>query len=188
MALSAVALLLLAPMMNAQTDKDGHVLTALWKQYEEASKADRPVQEAEILSKIKAEAQKQRLPADFYDAATKYVETVRRREWKKWQDLREQLEKEVKAFDYPMVTYLWRGDYNGFSSDEQWEFVKNRSKTFREGHNKALYRGVDGLMGGAMKDFMASDYEYVLWHLLGRRSYSDINNDEIYQALQAEVF
>ena len=187
MALSAVALLLLAPMMNAQTDKDGHVLTALWKQYEEASKADRPVQEAEILSKIKAEAQKQRLPADFYDAATKYVETVRRREWKKWQDLREQLEKEVKAFDYPMVTYLWRGDYNGFSSDEQWEFVKNRSKTFREGHNKALYRGVDGLMGGAMKDFMASDYEYVLWHLLGRRSYSDINDDEIYKALKAEV-
>ena len=41
MALSAVALLLLAPMMNANPapDKDGHVLTALWKQYEEARQA-----------------------------------------------------------------------------------------------------------------------------------------------------
>ena len=72
MALAAVAFLLIAPMMNA-SEKDGHVLTALWKQYEDASRADRPQKEAEILSKIKTEAQKQRLPVDFYDAATKYV-------------------------------------------------------------------------------------------------------------------
>ena len=67
MALAAVALLFVAPMMNANPapDKDGHVLTALWKQYEEANKADRPQKEADILSKIKAEAVKQRLAADF---------------------------------------------------------------------------------------------------------------------------
>ena len=187
MALGAVALLLTAPMMNAQTDKDGHVLTALWKQFEEASKADRPQQEAEILTKIKTEAQAKRLPADFYDAATQYVQSVQRRDWKKRQELREQLEKEVKAFNDPMVTYQWMGDFGGAPSDECWAFVKNRAKAFREGHNTALYRGVDGLMGGALKDFMASDYEYVLWHLLGRRSYSEISNDEIYQALKAEV-
>ena len=34
---------------NPAPDKDGHVLTALWKQYEDASKADRPQKEAEIL-------------------------------------------------------------------------------------------------------------------------------------------
>ena len=189
MALSAVALLFLAPMMNAnpEPDKDGHVLTALWKQYEEARKADRPQQEAEILTKIKTEAKKQRLAADFYDAATQYVESVRRRDWKKRDELRENLKKEVEAFNDPMVSYLWMGDYGHASSDERWAFVKNRAKAFREGHNTALYRGVDGLMGGAMKDFMASDYEYVLWHLLGSRSYSDINNDEIYKALKAEV-
>ena len=73
MALAAVALLFIAPMMNANPapDKDGHVLTALWKQYEEANKADRPQKEAEILTKIKTEAQQQHLPVDFYDAATK---------------------------------------------------------------------------------------------------------------------
>ena len=189
MALSAVALLLLAPMMNANPtpDKDGHVLTALWKQYEEARKADRPQQEAEILTKIKTEAQKQRLAVDFYDAATQYVETVQRRDWKKRAELRENLQKEVEAFNHPMVTYQWMGSFGNASSDERWEFVKNRAKAFREGHNAALYRGVDGLMGGAMKDFMASDYEYVLWHLLGSRSYSEISNDEIYKALKAEV-
>ena len=189
MALSAVALLLLAPMMNANPapDKDGHVLTALWKQYEEARKADRPQQEAEILTKIKTEAQKQRLAVDFYDAATQYVETVQRRDWKKRAELRENLQKEVEAFNHPMVTYQWMGSFGNASSDERCEFVKNRAKAFREGHNTALYRGVDGLMGGAMKDFMASDYEYVLWHLLGSRSYSEISNDEIYKALKAEV-
>ena len=40
-------------MKIAQTDSNGHVLTALWAQYEAASKADKPKTEAEILSKIK---------------------------------------------------------------------------------------------------------------------------------------
>ena len=185
-ALAAVAFLFFTPMMNAQTDQDGHVLTALWKQYEEAVKADRPQKEADLLAKIKTEAQQRHLPVDFYDAATKYVETVRRRDWKKVSEARENLKKEVGDFNHPLVTYLWMGD-TGVSSDERWAFVKDRSKAFREGHNTALYRGISGLMGGAMKDFVASDYEYVLWHLLGSRRYGSLEQDELYQALQAEV-
>ncbi|MBQ6761148.1 MAG: hypothetical protein IJP49_00185 [Bacteroidales bacterium] len=188
-ALAAVAFLLTAPMMNAHpaTDQDGHVLTALWKQYEDASKADRPQKEAEILAKIKAEAQKQHLAADFYDAAVKYVESVQRREWKKRDELRTNLQKEVEAFADPMVTYLWMGDYGNASSDERWAFVRDRSDAFRTGHNPSLYRGIGGLMGGALKDFVASDYEYVLWHLLGARRYEDPEKDEIYRTLKDEV-
>ena len=188
MALAAVALLLIAPMMNANPapDKDGHVLTALWKQYEEASKADRPVKEAEILEKIKTEAQKQHLPADFYDAATTYVEVIRRRDWKKANEARENLKQEVKDFNDPLVTFLWMGD-NGSSSDERWAFVKDRSKVFREGHNTYLYRGVDGLMDGVLKDYMESDYEYALWRLLGSRPDYLLANDEIYKTLESEV-
>ena len=176
-------------MMNAHPapDQDGHVLTALWKQYEEASKADRPQKEAEILTKIKAEAVKQRLAADFYDAATKYVESVQRRDWKKREELRANLEKEVKEFDEPMVTYLWMSEQAGTSSDARWKYVRDRSDAFRAGYNDALYRGIGGLMGGAMKDFVASDYEYVLWHLLGSRRYDDPEKDEIYRTLKAEV-
>ena len=186
MALAAVAFLLIAPMMNA-SEKDGHVLTALWKQYEDASRADRPQKEAEILSKIKTEAQKQRLPVDFYDAATKYVESVQRRDWKKREELRTQLQEEVKAFDHPLVTFLWMGAYGNASSDERWAFVRNRAKVFREGHNPALYRNVDGLMGGQMKGFMESDYEHALWSLLGARYYVDPGKDEVCRALQEEV-
>ena len=188
-ALAAAALFLIAPLMNAHPapDKDGHVLTALWKQYEEASKADRPQKEAEILTKIKAEAVKQRLAADFYDAAVKYMESVQRRDWKKRDELRKNLEKEVKDFNEPMVTYLWMSDQAGSPSDARWAFVRDRSEAFRSGHNTALWRGIGGLMGGAMKDFVASDYEYALWHLLGSRRYDDPEKDELYQALKAEV-
>lgn len=168
-ALAAAALFLIAPLMNANPapDKDGHVLTALWKQYEEANKADRPQKEAEILTKIKTEAARQRLAADFYDAAVKYVESVQRRDWKKRDELRKNLEKEVKDFNEPMVTYLWMSDQAGTSSDARWAFVRDRSEAFRQGQNSALWRGIGGLMGGAMKDFVGSDYEYVLWHLIG---------------------
>ena len=188
-ALAAVAFLLTAPMMNAHPapDQDGHVLTALWKQYEEASKADRPQKEAEILSKIKTEAQKQHLAADFYDAAVKYVESVQRRDWKKRDALRSDLQKEVETFADPMVTYLWMGDFGNASSDERWAFVKDRADAFRAGHNPSLYRGIGGMMGGALKDFVASDYEYVLWHLLGARRYEDPEKDEIYRTLKDEV-
>ena len=188
MALAAVALFLIAPMMNANPapDKDGHVLTALWKQYDEANKADRPQKEAEILGKIKTEAQKQHLPADFYDAATKYVEVVRRRDWKKQDEARANLKQEVKDFNDPLVTFLWMGD-TGSSSDARWAFVKDRSKVFREGHNPALYRSVDGLMDGILKDYMESDYEYALWRLLGSRPDYLLATDEICKTLESEV-
>ena len=189
MALAAVALFLIAPVMNANPapDQDGHVLTALWKQYEEAHKADRPQKEAEILTKIKTEAQKQHLATDFYDAATKYAEAVTRRDWKKRDETRTNLEKEVKDFDEPMVTYLWMGEYAGYSSDARWKFVRDRADAFRKGHNSALWRGIGGLMGGAMTEFVTSDYEFVLWNLLGARRYDNPEQDEIYQALKTEV-
>ena len=187
MALAAVAFFLIAPMMNAQTDKDGHVLTALWKQYDEAYKADRPQKEAEVLTKIKTEAAQKRLATDFWDAATKYVESVQRRDWKKRDELRTNLKKEVEAFGEPMVTYLWMGEYGNASSDARWKYVRDRVDVFRSGHNSALWRNIGGLMGGEMKGFVASDYEYVLWNLLGDRRYDEPEKDEIYQALKAEV-
>ena len=187
-ALAAVALFLIATMMNANPapDRDGHVLTALWKQYEEAAKADRPQKEAEILEKIKTEAKKQRLAADFYDAATTYVDVVRRRDWKKASEARENLKQEVKEFNHPMVTFLWMGD-SGASSDERWAFVKDRPKVFREGHNTALYRNVGSLMDGVLKDYMESDYEYALWSLLGSRPSYLLAKDDLFKALEAEV-
>ena len=176
-------------MMNANPapDKDGHELAALWKQYESARKADRPQTEAELLTKIKTEAGKRHLAVDFYDAAVLYVETVQRRDWKKRDELRTNLRKEVEAFADPMVTYLWMGEYDGQPSDARWAYVQPRAEAFRSGRHAPFYRNLGGQMGGALKDFVASDYEYVLWDLLGSRYYTEPGQDGIYVELKKEL-
>ena len=92
-----LALLAGSVTLPAQTMNDGHQLTSLWKQYESAHKSDLPQKEADILTQIKEEALKRHLPADFYDAATTYVNTVQRRDWKQRDALREGLAKEVQV-------------------------------------------------------------------------------------------
>jgi len=100
-----LAVLTAASILNAaEPMSDGHQLTDLWAKYQEAKKADRPVKEAEILGQIKKEAFQKRLPVDFWDAATEYVYTVRRRDWKQGNSLREALQKEVADYDSPIIT------------------------------------------------------------------------------------
>ena len=186
-ALSAVIVFLTAGMKQNtlnQPDADGHVLTALWAQYTAATKADRPQKEAEILADIKAEAQRQHLAVDFYDAAVQYVYTVQRRDWKQRGALREQLSADVAAFGEPVVTYLWMGEFAGKSTDERWAYVQDHADAFR-GVHRPFYR--TGKMGGALKDFIADDKEYVLWDLLGDRHYTSLDDDEIYQTLKAHL-
>ena len=167
----------------AQEMNDAHVLTALWKQYEQAHKADLPQKEADALSKIKAEATERHLPVDFYDAATAYVSTVQRRDWKQRDTLQAQLAKEVEAFGDPLVTFLWKAEWKSDSVDDLWAYVQANPDGFM-GCNRALHRGVDGILSGSLKPFIRSDREYTLWYLTARR-YSD--NEEINQALEAEV-
>ena len=168
---------------TVKTDSDGHVLTALWAQYEAASKADKPKTEAEILTRIREAAEKDHLPVDFYDAATRYVSSVQRRDWKQRETLRSQLSEQVKAFDEPIVTFLWMQDYGGASTDELWAYVKAHENGFQGAH-KPFFRNVDGYMGGALKEFIASDREYVLWRMLERRSYDKIDDDQVYRDLR----
>ena len=165
---------------------DGHVLTALWKQYEEASKADRPQKEAEILGQIKEEAIQKHLPVDFYDAATTYVNVVVRRDWKQQNRLRAELEKEVKEFDEPIVTFHWMNAWNGASSDALWAFVKQNEDRF-QGHTPAFYRNIQGYLGGTLKPFIRSDKEYVLWRILANRGSYNLPGDEVYKALLSEI-
>ena len=167
----------------AQKMNDAHELTALWKQYDQAHNADLPQKEADILAKIKEEATKQHLPVDFYDAATAYVGSVQRRDWKQRDTLQAQLAKEVEAFGDPLVTFLWMAEWKSEPVDDLWAYVKANPDGFM-GCNRSLHRGVDGVLGGSLKPFIRSDKEYVLWYLTARR-YSD--DKEITQALQAEV-
>ena len=155
----------LMPMYNAQTAPDGHRLTALWKQYEEASKADLPKKEADILAQIKKKAAAERLSEDFYDAATQYVHTVERRDWKQREALRGQLEAEVKALDDPMVTFHWMDEWDNASTAALLAYVKAHPDGF-EGRHSGFYGRVGHFLGGTLPEFIRNDAEYVRWRLL----------------------
>ena len=165
---------------------DGHKLTGLWKQYEEAARADRPQKEAEILSQIKKEALEKRLPLDFYDAATTYVNTVSRRDWKQQDRLRRELEQEVKAFDEPIVTFHWMNAWNRASSDQLWAYVKENLHRF-QGRTPEFYRDIQRYLGGTLPPFVRSDREYVLWSVLTGRGSLISETDEVYRALLEEI-
>ena len=173
-------------VMHAQSMSDGHTLTALWKQYQDAQKADRPQLEADLLAQIKEEAIQKHLPVDFYDAATAYVTTVQRRDWKQRDQLRENLAAEVKAFNEPMVTFHWMNNWNRASTDALWAFVQANPEGF-QGHNPAFYRDVSNYLGGRLTPYISSDKEYVLWRLLKDRYYIQVEDDAMYQMLQPLV-
>ncbi len=160
-ALTGAGAIIAAPM-----SEDGHTLTALWKQYEEASKADLPKKEASILEQIKKEAIEKRLPVDFWDAATQYVSVVQRRDWKKRDALREALAKEVGEFNEPIITFLWMDEWKGVSQDELWKYLQ---KNPLEGNNPALHRGMTGFLNAALTAFVESDEEWAHWRLLNGR-------------------
>ena len=154
--LSAIAALI----MN-----DGHTLTSLWDKYQEAKNADKPQTEAKILQEIKAKAQEQHLSVDFYDAATLYVETVSRRNWKEREPAKKALEQEVKAFGDPMVTFVWMDQYNGAGADALYRHIKANPV---EGRTEPFFRGVGSFLGGALPHFITDNSEYVLWRITSR--------------------
>ena len=180
MALVATAAVLAQPMNN------NHQLTSLWKQYEQAYKADRPLKQAEILVQIKKEAMARHLPLDFYDAATEYVRTEESRDWKQRERLRKDLEEEVKVFDEPIVTFRWMKAWNYASTDALWAFVKKHPGGF-EGHHPDFYTDVSGYLSGSFVPFIRNDREYVLWALLNNVPSYRLTESEIYRVLSEEV-
>lgn len=170
----------------AQTMSDGHSLTSLWKKYDAARKADRPQLEAEILAQIKQEAISRHLPVDFYDAATLYVSTVQRRDWKQRDALQKALDEEVSTFDEPIVTFQWMSRWKNASSDALWAYVQAHPDGFK-GRTGAFYQDAGGYLGGALPPFIGNDHEYVLWRLLGSNHDGKLENSAVCQALLQEV-
>ena len=176
--------------MNRNEQQDnGHVLTEKWSEFEKARKADRPQKEAEILLDIRTEAEKKHLPADFYDAGSEYIYARQRTNWKLQDSLEQEFEGLVRAFGEPIVTYTWMGDFGRKSSDERWAYVRESAAAFSRARHPEFYRTLSSYLGGALREFVQNDREFVLWDLLGDRhiSWEEPEKDEIYAALQEEI-
>ena len=186
--ISLLCLLAVAGMAgNAATAMNEHyTLKNLWAEYEKAEKADKPQQMASILENIKQEASQRRLSFDFYEAGRKYVSARSRVNWKLREKDESDFAREVGLFGDPIVTYAWKRDFGGSSSDELWEYV--RGEKFSGRKNAGFYSSV-GYMGGALRDFIRDDEEYVLWDLLGRRYFEAEHpeRDGIYLSLRDKV-
>ena len=142
----------------------------LWKDYEAARRADRPQKQLDILKDIQSTALKERLPWDFYRAGEEFVDVSSSRNWKLRDSLYRQFQKDIEAFDEPVLTfYNTRHDLNGKA-----EFLKKNRSRLEKGHNTGFYEADhylnNEIYSPVLKDLIANDWEYALWSLvLGNR-------------------
>lgn len=175
---------------SAKTDSEGHVLVALWADYEQAVSLDRPAKQVEILSKIKSEASEKRLAWDFYDAAKKYVSDAALRNWKLQDSLKLKLGEEIAKFDEPVMSFVWKLSKGDETAEAIFEYVRTNAKRLEASCNQPFWTSYDGRSSvpgipgsGFVKEFYANDYQYALWTLLAKNFYTGKLFADIAEAL-----
>jgi len=166
------------------TDKDGHILTNLWKDYERESSADRPQKAEQILDAIVTKAKSEGYVWDFYDGLRKWHDTVLSRDWKRRNEARRRVADEAAGFDNPVVLYnLMKDRLIDEKIDRRWydSFITGRRSGLVQDRNSVIYSS-DGSLGenkvpAFVTENISNDYEYVLWSLaLSRKSfYSNVS-------------
>jgi len=175
---------------SAETDSEGHVLVALWADYEQAVSLDRPAKQVEVLSKIKSEASEKRLAWDFYDAAKKYVSDAASRNWKLQDSLKLNFGEEIAKFDEPVMSFVWKLSKGDETAEAVFEYVRANAKRLEASCNQPFWTSYDGRSSvpgipesGFVKEFYANDYQYALWTLLAKNFYTDKLFADIAEAL-----
>ena len=164
--MAILCLVAITTCASVRKDKDagaageGLVLTNLWKKYSAARKADLPKEMSDVLDTIISKAKAGRLHYDFYTAASRKVEVMAGRDWKRRGEYEAWLDKEVSEYSEPIVTFHHRHSEEGAESLTDYVLV-NKSR-LQAARNGAFYGdGLDDLWTGMVKD----DYEYTLWIL-----------------------
>lgn len=151
---------------SAKADSQGHVLDGLWKQYESAGKSDLPVDQQQILRKIKDQASKERLSWDFYDALTNLESVGTRINWKKSDSLRTWVEKEIENYNEPVVTFFYKSSYWVGPGEE---FLKANEEALKASHNPEFYKRdwtvTSRSYDKVLIESFENDRDYVLWNL-----------------------
>ena len=137
----------------------------LWKDYDAARKADRPQKQLDILKEIQSVALRQRLPWDFYKAGDTYVDVASSRNWKLRDSLHLQFQKDIEAFNEPVLTY-----YNSrWSMAGKSEFLEKNRDRLEKGRHTDFYENDDRFASQFFEEVLteriANDWEYVLWSL-----------------------
>ena len=142
----------------------------LWKDYEAARKDDRPQKQMEILKEIQSVALRERLPWDFYKAGETYVSVSSSRNWKLRDSLNAQFQKDIEAFDEPVLTFY--NSRHSIGGKEQ--FLKENKARLEKGRHTEFYEADSYLSSEVyspvLRELISNDWEYALWSLiLGNR-------------------
>ena len=152
---------------NVAKDPQGHILVKDWERFREAEFKDRPQQQEEIAKEIIAQAKAKHLAWDFYDAWVQYRLVKVRRNWKESDSVTKEFAEDVKAFDDPLVTFIYEYDYRfrGLNSSQGARYAAEYSSTLKAQKNEAFYRNgrVSYDMGGQLPSYISNDYEFALW-------------------------
>lgn len=163
--ISAIAAMVVSMNVSAQTkDKEGHVLTGRWAEYEKAVSKDRPQDAAAVLQSIKKEAADRSLPWDWYDASVKLIDVKSSRDWKLRSGLMAELDAEVEKKDASVVYYYHFRGRRSNSDMAAWA-EKNR-QTLKGSCNRQFHTMNGGSkFSGILPGLLGNDYEFVIWDL-----------------------
>lgn len=186
--IGAVIACIVMPFVASADEKD-LVLTSQWRQYEQAAKADRPVEMERILDGILTEAAGRRLDIDYFRASRLKIDVVSSRNWKLRDSIRSEVTSAVRKYDSPIVTLAWMRDITRQNSSTMFEFVELRRGELEAKRTPGLWDEIDSYLGGALAEYIPNDAEYALWMLVGRRNLDPFKPqaDEVYEALSETV-
>lgn len=134
----------------------GNDIAKLWKDYDAASKADRPQKQIEILDQIGKLASRQHLTYDYYRYLDYNLQTQVNVNWKLRDSLVADYDRKVREFDEPILTYV-TGKYTGKDT----QFVRDNEKRLRAAFNPEMYSSVTSLE----KKCIINDYEFIVWRV-----------------------
>lgn len=160
--------LLTMNLFAVSKDAEDHTLVSLWKTYYAAERADKPKDQLAALDAIKAEARKQHLAWDFYDACDKYYSARIRISWKESEAALAQRRSEVTQLGEPVAVV-----FAGYESDmdKLWEYVCANESKLKASHNPEFYKRDfirQLVFGEALVPMLGDDYEYAVWCLWAR--------------------
>ncbi len=169
--LAALAAFAAGMTMNTDKKQDNQNLKALWRDYEAAVAADRPARQAEVLSRIKELARRERLNWDFYDAGRKYVRVEESRNWKLRDSLRRVFKKEIDDYAEPVVWVAYRREFGG--DRNMLDLIQQYADRLQGSADPEFWKDdyrVQGQMNGVLTEFIRDNYEYALWTAMGRNT------------------
>lgn len=186
MIMSALALLLTLTAcicMGKQRQKNNsaeQAIAALWKEYDQASRADRPQKMASLLTEIKSLAASARSAWHFYRACREYVDTESMRNWKLRDTLEAGFRKEIEAYDEPLLTMLMKSESEGLQTGRLLDYVHTQETRMKKARNEDVYLQrmsfpTSGDLYPIMLPYIRSDYEFALWELLPE-SYAELKD------------